>query len=159
MQILSVLLTFIGGLTLGTQSAVNSSFSKKAGVLESTFLTFVLGSVVLFIVVLFFGQGNFVGFFNSPKWQLSAVWFGIGFVFLNIIAVPKIGVIATNVSAIFGQLAMAMVIDHFGLFKSMVIQFDFKRLIALILMVIALRLIYISNKKNEKEVLNANKGV
>lgn len=43
---------------------------------------------------------------------------------------------------------MGMVIDHFGLFEAMVIHFDVKRIIALILMVIALRLIYKADIKN-----------
>lgn len=151
MQIIIVLLTLFAGFALSTQSAVNGAFSKKAGTLESAFLTFVTGAMVLFIVTLFFGQGDFLNFFHAPKWQLSPVWFGVGYIFLSIITIPKIGVIAANISAVIGQLTMGMVIDHFGLFEGMTIHFDIKRGIALILMIIALRLIYKANIKNEVE--------
>ncbi|WP_413475675.1 DMT family transporter [Staphylococcus equorum] len=80
--------------------------------------------------------------------ECCLVWFGVGYLFLTIVAIPKIGVIATNISAVIGQLTMGMIIDHFGLFEGMVIHFDAKRIIALILMVIALRLIYKADIKN-----------
>ncbi|MFQ3852947.1 DMT family transporter [Staphylococcus sp. 2S1] len=148
MQVALVVIALIVGITLSTQSSVNGSFSKKAGTLESAFLTFITGGMILFIITLFFGEGNFLDFFSAPKWQLSAVWFGVGYLFLTIVAIPKIGVIATNISAVIGQLTMGMIIDHFGLFEGMVIHFDAKRIIALILMVIALRLIYKADIKN-----------
>lgn len=46
---------------------------------------------------------------------------------------------------------MGMVIDHFGWFEGMTIHFDLKRIIALIIMIIALRLIYKADIKNSAE--------
>lgn len=148
MQIFIVISTLIAGITLSTQSAVNGSFSKKAGTLESAFLTFITGGFILFIITLFFGHGSFLEFFHAPKWQLAAVWFGVGYLFLTIVAIPKIGVISANISAVIGQLTMGMVIDHFGWFEGLTIYFDVKRVAALIIMLIALRLIYKAEIKN-----------
>lgn len=148
MQIFIVISALIAGITLSTQSAVNGSFSKKAGTLESAFLTFITGGLILFIITLFFGHGSFLEFFHAPKWQLAAVWFGVGYLFLTIVAIPKIGVISANISAVIGQLTMGMVIDHFGWFEGLTIHFDIKRVIALIIMLIALRLIYKAEIKN-----------
>ncbi|MBU7216703.1 DMT family transporter [Staphylococcus gallinarum] len=148
MQIFIVISTLIAGITLSTQSAVNGSFSKKAGTLESAFLTFITGGFILFIITLFFGHGSFLEFFHAPKWQLAAVWFGVGYLFLTIVAIPKIGVISANISAVIGQLTMGMVIDHFGWFEGLTIHFDVKRVAALIIMLIALRLIYKAEIKN-----------
>lgn len=148
MQIFIVISTLIAGITLSTQSAVNGSFSKKAGTLESAFLTFITGGFILFIITLFFGHGSFLEFFHAPKWQLAAVWFGVGYLFLTIVAIPKIGVISANISAVIGQLTMGMVIDHFGWFEGFTIHFDVKRVAALIIMLIALRLIYKAEIKN-----------
>ncbi|MFP3490615.1 DMT family transporter, partial [Staphylococcus sp. SIMBA_130] len=80
----------------------------------STFITFITGAMILFIVILFFGNGDLLKILEAPKWQLSAVWFGVGYLFLTILAVPKIGVIAANISTVIGQLSMGMLIDHFG---------------------------------------------
>ncbi|WP_214742029.1 MULTISPECIES: DMT family transporter [unclassified Exiguobacterium] len=151
MSILLLLVTVIGGALLSAQSSVNGAFSRKAGTLESAFLTFITGAMMLFLLVLFFGSGKILSILDAPVWQLSAVWLGVGYLFLTILAVPKIGVIAANLAAIIGQLSMGMVIDHFGWFEGAVIPFDTKRLIALILMIVALRLLYVGNIKQAKE--------
>ena len=155
MGIIILIASLIAGILLSAQSSVNGSFSNKAGTLESAFLTFITGGMILAIVVLFFGSGDFLEVIHAPKWQLAAVWFGVGYLFLTILAVPKIGVIATNLSAIIGQLSMGMLIDNFGWFGGMQIPFDFQRLLAILLMLASLRLIYKANIKAEnKEALN-----
>ncbi|NAP01296.1 EamA-like transporter family protein, partial [Halomonas sp. MG34] len=58
MGILMILFTFIGGLTLSAQSAVNGTFGRKAGTIETTLLTFITGTMFLAILILFFGHGN-----------------------------------------------------------------------------------------------------
>ncbi|BCB02661.1 DMT family transporter [Bacillus sp. KH172YL63] len=151
MSILILLASVIGGITLSAQSSINGAFSKKAGTYESTFLTFGTGALMLSIIVLFFGHGDILAILDAPTWQLSAVWFGVGYLFLTILAVPKIGVIAANVSTVIGQLSMGMLIDHFGWFGGLHVPFDFKRIAAIILMMIALRFIYIGNKKSRDE--------
>ncbi|WP_226654668.1 DMT family transporter [Guptibacillus hwajinpoensis] len=151
MSILILLASVFGGIFLSAQSSINGAFSKKAGTFESTFITFITGAMILFIVILFVGNGDLLKILEAPKWQLSAVWFGVGYLFLTILAVPKIGVIAANISTVIGQLSMGMLIDHFGWFGGLQVSFDIKRLIAILLMVIALRLIYVGNMKAERE--------
>lgn len=147
---LLLLAAVFGGSMLSAQSSLNGALSRKAGTYESTFLTFITGAMILLIIVLFFGQGNVAAILDAPKWQLSAVWFGVGYLFLTILAVPQIGVIAANISTVIGQLGAGIVIDHFGFFGGMQISFDWERGLAIILMLAALRLIYIGNKKEHK---------
>ncbi|QHA93980.1 DMT family transporter [Bacillus sp. N1-1] len=151
MSILILLASVIGGIFLSAQSSINGAFSKKAGTFESTFITFITGAMILFIVILFAGNGDLLKILEAPKWQLSAVWFGVGYLFLTILAVPQIGVIAANISTVIGQLSMGMLIDHFGWFGGLQVSFDLKRLIAILLMLVALRLIYVGNMKAERE--------
>ncbi|MCE5002151.1 DMT family transporter [Staphylococcus pseudoxylosus] len=51
-----------------------------------------------------------------------------------------------------GQLAIGIIIDHFGWFDSLVIHFEWRRFIALLFMAIALYFIYKGNlrSKNDK---------
>lgn len=87
-----------------------------------------------------------------PKWQLSAVFLGVLFLLFIIAAVPKIGVIATNITVIIGQLVIGIVIDNFGWFNSLVIPIDMKRFFALLFMIIALYFIYKGNKRASEEI-------
>ncbi|MGQ7889292.1 DMT family transporter [Paenibacillus sp. WC2504] len=158
MAIMILLASIIGGVLLSAQSSINGAFSKKAGTFESTFLTFITGAMILAIAILFFGKGDLLAVLGAPKWQLSAVWFGVGYLFLTILAVPKIGVIATNITTVIGQLATGMLIDHFGWFGGLQITFDWKRGLAIILMLVALWLVYVANTKGEKKELRANQS-
>lgn len=151
MGILMILFTLVGGLTLSTQSAINGTFSRKAGTIETTLLTFLTGTMFLAILILFWGQGNLAAIVEVPNWQLSAVFLGVIFVLFIVIAVPKIGVIATNITVISGQLVIGMVIDHFGWFNSMVIPLDTSRWFALLFMALAIYFIYKGNVRSSEE--------
>lgn len=146
-----ILFTLIGGITLSAQSSINGTFSQKAGTIETTFLTFLTGTMFLTIFILFFGSGNVLGILEAPKWQLSAAFLGTMYLLLTVMAVPRIGVIATNISGIAGQLVIGVLIDHFGWFNSLVIELDMKRVFAILFMIIALYFIYKGNVRSKEE--------
>ena len=146
-----ILFTLIGGITLSAQSSINGTFSKKAGTIETTFLTFLTGTMFLTIFILFFGSGNVLGILEAPKWQLSAAFLGTMYLLLTVMAVPRIGVIAINISGIAGQLIIGVIIDHFGWFNSLVIELDMKRVFAILFMIIALYFIYKGNLRSKEE--------
>lgn len=62
MGLFMILFTLIGGITLSAQSSINGTFSQKAGTIETTFLTFLTGTMFLTIFILFFGSGNLLEF-------------------------------------------------------------------------------------------------
>ncbi|MCY8979751.1 DMT family transporter [Bacillus halotolerans] len=151
MGLFMILFTLIGGITLSAQSSINGTFSRKAGTIETTFLTFLTGTMFLTIFILFFGSGNVLGLLEAPKWQLSAAVLGTAYLLLTVIAVPRIGVIATSIAGIAGQLVIGVMIDHYGWFNSLVIELDIKRVFALLFMIISLYFIYKGNKRSSKE--------
>lgn len=146
MGIFMILFTLIGGITLSAQSSINGTFSRKAGTIETTFLTFITGTMFLTIFIIFFGSGNILALLEAPKWQLSAAFLGTMYLLLTVMAVPRIGVIATTIAAIAGQLVSGVIIDHFGWFNSLIIELDIKRAFALLFMLISLYFIYKGNK-------------
>lgn len=153
MGLFMVLFTLIGGITLSAQSSINGTFSQKAGTIETTFLTFLTGTMFLTIFILFFGNGNLLGILEAPKWQLSAAFLGTMYLLLTVMAVPRIGVIATSIAGIAGQLVIGVIIDHFGWFNSLVIELDVKRTFALFFMFISLYFIYNGNKRTTDDTV------
>ncbi|MEK4079948.1 DMT family transporter [Solibacillus sp. FSL K6-1126] len=151
MGLFMILFTLIGGITLSAQSSINGTFSQKAGTIETTFLTFLTGTMFLTIFILFFGSGNLLGILEAPKWQLSAAFLGTMYLLLTVMAVPRIGVIATSIAGIAGQLVIGVIIDHFGWFNSLVIELDIKRIFALLFMFISLYFIYKGNKRTSED--------
>ncbi|KAB7663414.1 DMT family transporter [Bacillus sp. B1-b2] len=156
MGLFMILFTLIGGITLSAQSSINGTLSQKAGTIETTFLTFLTGTMFLFIFIVFFGRGNILALLEAPKWQLSAAFLGTAYLLLTVIAVPKIGVIAANIAGIAGQLIIGVIIDHFGWFNSLVIEIDIKRVFAIIFMLLSLYFIYKGNKRSKEKIQTNN---
>lgn len=153
---MTVLIPLIGGMFVSIQSTLNGNLGKKVGTIESAYLSFFIGSVLLTIVVIFFGDGNIFKIIEAPVWQLICAIFGFIFIFVMAFSVPKIGVTATTTTVVIGQLVTSMIVDHFGWFGSDVTPFTMKRLIGVLLMTAALYFIYMESaivkKKTKKKV-------
>ncbi|MGP4076700.1 DMT family transporter [Halobacillus sp. K22] len=144
MQWLLMLLVFIGGIGVAIQSSVNGGLGQKIGVFEGAFTSFLVGTVVLFLVMLFFGKGNLVNVFQVPKWQLLGGVLGAFFVSTMVLAVPRIGVGAAIFTLISAQLIASSLIDHFGWLGMKQIPLDGQRIAGMALMIIAI-LLYTKN--------------
>ncbi|MET3698789.1 transporter family-2 protein [Bacillus oleivorans] len=142
-KIIILLLAVIGGAAVAVQSQVNGGLGRKIGVLEGSFISFLVGTLILFFAVLFFGKGNLLATFEVPNWQLIGGLLGALYVVINIFAVPKIGVASTLIAVVAGQIAIGAVIDHFGLFGGTRIPIDGTKFFALLLMFVS---IYLFNK-------------
>ncbi|MER2171573.1 MAG: DMT family transporter [Psychrobacillus psychrodurans] len=143
MKLIIAFLALIGGSAVAIQSQINALFSKKVGVLESATVSFMVGALALFFLAFFFGKGNFLNVFTVPKWQLIGGLLGAFFIVINIYSVNLIGVAATFMAVIIGQIFVGAIIDHFGLFGGVVYPINLTKLIALALMFVG---IYLFNK-------------
>lgn len=143
MKLIIAFLALIGGSAVAVQSQINALFSKKVGVLESATVSFMVGALALFFIALFFGKGNFLNVFAVPKWQLIGGLLGAFFIVINIFSVNLIGVAATFMAVIIGQILVGAVIDHFGLFGGIAYPMNLTKFIALALMFVG---IYLFNK-------------
>lgn len=159
MGTLGILLMMMGGLLVSSQSSVNASLGRRIGTIEGALISFLTGTGLLAILVLFFGRGNLFALFEAPKWQLLGVFCGVLFVLINITVVPKIGMISTSILVISGQLSMGLIIDHFGWFHVTVIPLDAKRGLAILFMVLALYFIYKGNVRAKKLEQSGNKAL
>lgn len=133
-----MILVFFGGIGVAVQSGINGGLGKKIGVLEGGFVSFLIGTVTLFLVMLFFGKGNVLEALNVPKWQLIGGLLGAFFVSSMVLAVPRIGVGSALFTVIVAQLLASSMIDHFGWLGMKQIPLDGQRLVGLGLMIIAI---------------------
>jgi bacterial/archaeal transporter family-2 protein len=132
------LLALIGGMALAAQGQINGGLGKKIGVIESSFMNFAVGTLVLLFILLFFGSGNISAVSTVPKWQIIGGLLGAFFVMMQVIVVPKIGVSTTFIAVIVGQIILSVVIDHFGLFGGTRFPIDKRKALAILLMLFAL---------------------
>ncbi|KDE48853.1 MULTISPECIES: DMT family transporter [Geobacillus] len=137
-----MLLALTAGMAVSVQAGVNGGLGKRIGVLEGAFVSFLIGTIVLFLVQLFFGKGELLAMFSTPKWQLTGGILGAFYVFVMVLIVPKVGVANSLAAVIAGQLVMSSIIDHFGLFGGQRIPFDMTRLAAIACLFLALWLFF-----------------
>ncbi len=142
MNWLMTLLALLGGVGIAVQAGVNGELGKKIGSIEGAFVSFLVGTVVLLIMMLFFGKGNILSLFSLPKWQLTGGLIGAAYVFIMVLTVPHIGVASALIAVVCGQILMSTVIDHFGFITGNPIPVDWKRMVALVLLGVALYLFY-----------------
>ena len=138
-------LLLLGGMAIAAQSAINGTLSMRTDVVTTAWLTNVVASVILLLLVIFFEPSQTATMFSVPSWQLAGALFGNFSMVAIVIAVPRIGTAATIVAIIAGQIIMGLVVDHFGWFGNTQIVLDYKRVAAIALLAGALYLIYLSN--------------
>src|SRR5699024_4823363 len=148
---MAVLIPLIGGMFVSLQGTLNGNLGKRVGTIESTYLSFFTGTVLLTIVVIFLGDGNLFKITEAPAWQWICAILGFIFIFVTAFSVPKICVTATNATIVIGQLITSMVVDHFGWFNNEITPFTMKRFIGILFMVGALFFIYIEEIYNKKK--------
>ena len=140
-----LLVVVVGGAVLCAQSAVNGRLGHEVGVLESAWLTFVMGAMVSFLYAFLLEPTHASNLFSVPRWQVTGAFFGVIYMLVIVFAVPRIGTAAATVAVISGQLLMSLLIDNAGWFGNAVIALDTPRRFAIGLLAVALVLIYKSN--------------
>lgn len=146
MTVIMMLLAVLGGATLSVQAAINGRLGSQVGVLKSAFLTFSVGALVTALLIFYFEPVQAITLLDVPKWQLMGAMLGVPYIVIMVLAVQRIGTGIATVAVIFGQLAMSMLIDHFGWLGNTSIHFTYTRLGAVICLGIALYFIYSSSK-------------
>ncbi|PYE56457.1 DMT family transporter [Deinococcus yavapaiensis] len=116
---LFVLLAVTAGTLAPVQTAVNARLGVSLGnPAFAAFTNFAVGGAALLVYLLIVRPPlpTFARLTELPVGGWVGGLMGASFVFLNIVAAPRIGVALLSVLVIVGQLVAALVIDHFGLF-------------------------------------------
>lgn len=128
------LLMVCGGIIVAVQPSINARLARIVGVLESSCISFAIGTIALFMLVLLFGRGSMRGITGASWWELTGGLLGAFFVTMTIFVVPRIGTAAAMAAIIAGQLATGVLMDHFGLFGGRHIPLDSSRTIGVALL-------------------------
>lgn len=142
-------LALIGGVTLAVQSSINGRLGSAVGTLATAWLTFVLGALISVLLVLFVQVPQETSLLEAPRWQLTGAFFGVFYIVAMVFSVPLIGIAAATVAVVAGQLTMGLLIDNFAWLGNQAYPLDGQRWGAICLLLAAIALIYIGNRKRE----------
>lgn len=135
-------LMFLGGVAVAVQPSINGRLAQKVGVVESSAISFAVGTLALLAVALIAGRGSFKGLAAVRWWELTGGFLGAFFVTLTIIIVPRIGTAATMAATIAAQLITGILLDHFGLFGFRTVPLEPKRAAGACLLLVGAALVF-----------------
>ncbi len=142
-SLLFFLLMFFGGVTVAMQPSINGRLAQRVGAIESSCISFAVGTLVLLVIVLFSGRaGNLRGIADARWWELTGGFLGAFFVTMTIVVVPRIGTASAMAATIAAQLITGLVLDQFGLFGFRTVPMDGKRLFGVALLLAGAGLVF-----------------
>jgi transporter family-2 protein len=113
-----LMIAFFVGTLLPWQPVINSRLGfELSSPLWSSFISFLVGALVLGVVVIAQGQlsERLQKLVTLPPWMFAGGVFGIIFVSASLLLIPKIGATSLTAAFVCGQLMMSLAMDHFGL--------------------------------------------
>ncbi|MFA5139214.1 MAG: DMT family transporter [Elusimicrobiota bacterium] len=115
---LAVALGIICGSMISFQSAFNTLLGSRIGILGSVAMVIAGNMVALALAIAFHSSGIRLQNIGQCEWYLYSVGF-LGVIILGciILVLRQVGAVAGFSTILIGQMAAALIIDHFGLFS------------------------------------------
>jgi transporter family-2 protein len=129
--ILIILIGLAGGAAVGLQSPMASMISQRLGIFESVFIVHLGGAIVALLPLLFRAGGKLSQWRSLPWYTLAAGIFGLIVISAISYMIPRVGIAASIVTVVAGQLLVGMFLDHFGLLGASVRSLDATRLLGM----------------------------
>ncbi len=140
---LAVLLAAAAGIFVGLQAPVNSRLGKEIGSLQAATVSFAVGLLAL-ILVASLSSGGISGVASAgkaPWWALVGGVLGAFYVTVALITVRTLGLSALTAIVVSGQLAIAVVVDRFGLLGITKQHIGAPRIVGLVLLLVGVVLV------------------
>jgi transporter family-2 protein len=131
-----ILIGLAGGVAVGLQSPLASMVSQRLGVMESIFILHIGGALAAVIPLAIYGGGKLGQWRTVPWYALAAGIFGLVVIAAISYMIPRIGVAASIITIVAGQLLVGTVLDHFGLLGTVERTLDSTRIIGLIVVML-----------------------
>ena len=135
----------LAGIIMAVQGTMNSALGKVIGTLEGSFLVHLVGLVIVALMLFIFGLGDAslgLGRMREAPWYLYlggilnvAIIYGVMF------SIARSGAGNATTAIVTAQLAMALLIDWFGLFGVERVPLNWTRGAGLLLMGVAAKLL------------------
>ncbi|MFW6753493.1 DMT family transporter [Pseudomonas sp. 22082] len=142
-----LLLAVFAGAVVPFQSAININLARGLGhPLWATFTSLVVSVLVLLpvIIVLRLPLPSLAPLGKLPLWMWTGGAFGVCFVALAVVLLPKLGASGFLALALAGQMITSIVLDHFGLFGLVEKHLTLPRLFGAVLLMAGVALIQFS---------------
>jgi transporter family-2 protein len=129
--LLVVLIALAGGVAVALQSPLASMLSQRLGILESIFIIHIGGALFSLVPLLVIGGGRLDQWRSAPWYALCAGIFGLVVIAAVSYTIPRVGVAASIVTIVAGQLTVSTLLDQYGLLGTQVRPLEPTRILGL----------------------------
>jgi len=138
-------LAALSGAAMAIEGSMNAAMGKVLGVMESTLLVHLIGTVVVLAIMLFLGTGwaSWHKMGEVPWWAYLGGILSVVIIYALVLAMPKVGVANATTAIIVAQISMAVVVDSLGLFGMNRHSFNYYDLLGIALLVVGARILLI----------------
>ena len=116
--LIAFVLTFLAGVALSGQVAVNGMLSKMStGPLWAAFISFLIGTIALLLLLIVLREPppTISSLSKLPKWYFIGGFLGVFYVTIVTLSIGVIGSVSLITTVIIAQLITATALEHFGL--------------------------------------------
>jgi transporter family-2 protein len=131
----------IGGAATALQAHFMGLMDKRVGTMESVFITYFGGGVLIGFIMLFQRGGNMAAAAALPWYAYTSGALGLVIVGTLAYSAPRLGLVAAFTIFVSAQFAMGALVDHFGWMGSAVRPLTAIRLVGMAVVLIGLWLI------------------
>lgn len=120
------------GIAMTLQTAINTQLREYLySPLQAALFSFLVGTIVLAIMVFFqqVPKPNLHEIVHLPWYMWLGGVLGVYAISLSIYAAPKLGYLTLSGLILFGQIAMSMLVDHFGVLGTEKAPINWQRLL------------------------------
>ncbi|HEY7583540.1 MAG TPA: DMT family transporter [Acidimicrobiia bacterium] len=128
MRALVVLAAIVCGIAVAIQAQFTGDMQRQVGTLESTFITYFSGGLIIALVTLAARGGNLAAARSLPWYVWSAGLLGLVIIFTLSLSVGQIGLVPALVIITVSQFVVGAIINHFGLLGAVVDPIDLSKL-------------------------------
>jgi len=138
---LLILVAVAGGIAVVFQSQFVGLLDQGLGSIESVFVTYVGGAILIGLIMLALRGGNLGAWQSVPWYALTAGVMGLVIIGTLSYSVPRLGLVAAFTIIVATQFIGGALIDHFGLFGAAVRPLDWSRVMGILVLLTGVWLI------------------
>ena len=139
-----LILALVAGAVVPFQSAINANLTRGLGhPLWATFASLVVSILVLLPIMLALRLPlpSLAFISKAPLWMWAGGAFGVCFISLALVLLPKLGASGFIALALAGQVVASLVLDHFGWFGLVEREMTLPRVVGAVLLIAGVVLI------------------
>lgn len=111
---LPILIAVLGGVAVVIQARFNGIMDRSMGTVESVFITYGLGGLIIALVMVALRGGNLTAFRTAPWYVALAGVCGLVIIGAISYAVPRLGLAVAFTIMVTTQFVLGAVFDHYG---------------------------------------------